>query len=180
MKYDFSDLDINSKLLSSRIIFLSGEINDNLSNFIILQLLYLESIDKDKDINIYINSPGGSVNSGMAIYDVMNYIKPNIRTFCIGLAASMGAFILSSGKKGKRFSLKNSRIMIHQPYGSFKGQVSDIKIQTKEIIYLKKKINRILSKNTNQNLKKIKNDTNRDKFFSPKKALKYGIIDKIL
>ncbi|MGX7577025.1 ATP-dependent Clp protease proteolytic subunit [Candidatus Vidania fulgoroideorum] len=177
---NYEDYNIYSKLFNERIVFITGEINDNLSNSVISRLLLLESINKKLDINVYINSPGGSITSGIAIYDTMKYIKPDVSTVCIGIAASMGAFILSSGSKGKRYSLPNSRIMIHQPYGGFRGTVSDIKIQTKEIIYLKKKINNILSKNTNRNLKKIYKDTKRDFFMSPKKAKLYGLIDKIL
>ncbi len=172
--------DIYSKLLKNRIIFLTGYIDDEISNLIITQLLFLESKNKKKDIYMYINSPGGVVTSGMSIYDTMKFIQPKINTICIGQACSMAAILLSSGKKNKRFSLPNSRIMIHQPLGGFKGQVTDIKIQVKEIIKIKKKIINILSINTNQEYNKIKMDIERDKFLSPKKALKYGIIDKII
>ncbi|UOQ27874.1 ATP-dependent Clp protease proteolytic subunit [Candidatus Vidania fulgoroideae] len=171
--------NVDIKLLESRIIFLTGYIDENLSNSLVVQLLYLDSINKN-DINIYINSPGGEINSGLAIYDTMNYVSSNISTLCIGLAASMAAFLLSSGQKGKRYSLPNSRIMIHQPLGGAKGQASDIKIQTKEILYLKKKIINILSSNTNKKKKIIEKDTDRDNFMSPEEALKYGIIDKII
>ncbi|WP_259286169.1 ATP-dependent Clp protease proteolytic subunit [Candidatus Nasuia deltocephalinicola] len=172
--------DIYSKFLKDRIIFLNGNICENSSNFIITQLLYLDSIDCEKDIKIYINSNGGDVYSGLAIYDIIQYIKPDVSTICSGTACSMAAFLLSSGAKGKRLSFPNSRIMIHQPLGGAQGQASDIKIHAKEITYLKKKINILLSKNTNNNIKKIKKDTNRDYFMSPLKALNYGIIDFII
>ncbi|UOQ38017.1 ATP-dependent Clp protease proteolytic subunit [Candidatus Vidania fulgoroideae] len=171
--------NVEIKLLESRIIFLTGYIDENLSNSLVVQLLYLDSINKN-DISVYINSPGGEINSGLAIYDTMNYVSSNISTLCIGLAASMAAFLLSSGQKGKRYSLPNSRIMIHQPLGGAKGQASDIKIQTKEILYLKKKIINILSSNTSKKKKIIEKDTDRDNFMSPEEALKYGIIDKII
>ncbi|MGX7458755.1 ATP-dependent Clp protease proteolytic subunit [Candidatus Vidania fulgoroideorum] len=171
--------DVFSRLLKERIVFISGEINDFLANSVIAQMLYLDS-ENSNDIYLYINSPGGLITSGLAIYDTMNFVKSNVSTLCIGMAASMGAFILSSGKKGKRYSLPNSRIMIHQPIGGYKGQVSDIEIHTKEIIYLKKKLNRIFSYNTSNSLKKIKHDTDRDKFMSPKQALVYGLIDRII
>ncbi len=172
--------NIYSKLLNNRIIFLTGYIEDEISNIIITQLLYLESQNKKKDIYMYINSPGGVITSGMSIYDTMKFIQPKINTICIGQACSMAAILLSSGEKNKRFSLPNSRIMIHQPLGNFKGQVTDIKIQVKEIIKIKKKITKLLSNNTGQKYNKVKTDTERDKFLSPKEALKYGIIDKIL
>lgn len=171
--------NFENRLLNNRIIFLVNEINDFSSNNIIMQLLYLDSINNE-DISIYINSPGGEINSGLAIYDTMNFIKSDVSTLCFGLAASMAAFLLSSGKKGKRFSLPNSRIMIHQPLGGSRGQASDIKIQTKEILYLKKKLINIFSSNTKKKRKTIEKDTDRDNFMSPKKALKYGIIDKIV
>lgn len=174
------DCDIYSKFLKDRIIFLNGNICEISSNFIITQLLYLDNQDSEKDIKIYINSNGGDVYSGLAIYDVMQYIKSDISTICTGTACSMAAFLLSSGTKGKRLSFPNSRIMIHQPLGGAQGQASDIKIQAKEIIYLKKKINILLSKNTNNSVKKIRKDTNRDYFMSPLKALNYGIIDFII
>ncbi len=172
--------NIYSKLLNNRIIFLTGYIEDELSNSIITQLLFLESQNKKKDIYMYINSPGGIITSGMSIYDTMKFIKPEINTICIGQACSMAAILLSSGKKNKRFSLPNSRIMIHQPLGGFKGQTTDIEIQVKEIINIKNKIINLLSINTGQKYNKIKIDTERDKFLSPKEALKYGIIDKII
>ncbi len=172
--------NIYLKLLNNRIIFLTGIINNELSNNIISQLLYLEYKNNKKDIFIYINSPGGMVTSGMSIYDTMKFIKPNINTVCIGQAYSMGAFLLSSGSKKKRFSLPNSNIMIHQPLATFKGQATDIKIQTKEILRVKKNLIKLLSKNTGNNIKKIKRDTERDKYFTAKEALNYGLIDKII
>ena len=171
--------DIFSRLLKERIILLSGEINDNLSNVIIAQLLYLDSINHD-DISIYINSPGGSITSGMAIYDTMNFVKSDISTICIGMAASMGAFLLSSGAKGKRFSLPNSEIMIHQPLGGAEGQATEIKIAAERILKSRDKLNKILSKNTDKDLEKIENDTERDYFMSSKEALVYGLVDKII
>ena len=171
--------DIFSRLLKNRIVFISGEIDDNLANSTIAQLLYLDSISND-DIYLYINSPGGDITSGMAIYDTMNYIKSDVSTICIGLAASMGAFLLLSGTKGKRISLENSEIMIHQPLGGVKGQASEIKIAADRIIKIKKKLNKIISDKTNQSLKKIEKDTDRDYFMDSKEALKYGIIDKII
>ncbi|CAL4323301.1 ATP-dependent Clp protease proteolytic subunit [Buchnera aphidicola (Chaitophorus sp. 3695)] len=172
--------DIYSRLLRDRIIFLTGSIDDNLSNLIIAQLLFLESENSKQDIFLYINSPGGIVSSGLSIYDTIKFIKPDVNTVCLGQASSMAALILSSGKKGKRFSLPNSRIMIHQPLGGFQGQASDIQIHAKEIDKVKKNINKILSHNTNKNIKEIEKDTERDYFLSAKKALKYGIIDSIL
>ena len=171
--------DIFSKLLKSRIVFITGEINDNTANSVIAQLLYLDSIET-KDINIYINSPGGSITSGMAIYDTMNYIKSDVSTVCVGLAASMGAFLLLSGKKGKRYALENSEIMIHQPLGGAEGQATDIKIAAERIIKIKDKLNKIISEKTNQNLSKIKKDTERDHFLTAEEAKEYGIIDKII
>ena len=171
--------DIYSRLLKDRIIILSGEIDDNLSNIIVAQLLYLDSINND-DISLYINSPGGSITSGMAIYDTMNYIKSDVSTICIGMAASMGAFLLSSGKKGKRFCLPNSEVMIHQPLGGVKGQATEIKIAAERILKLKEKLNLILSNNTGQDISKIEIDTERDHFLSSDEALDYGLIDKIL
>lgn len=170
--------DIYSRLLKDRIIILSGEIDDNLANSIVAQLLYLDSINND-DISIYINSPGGSITSGMAIYDTMNFIKSDVITICVGMAASMAAFLLSSGKAGKRFALPNSEIMIHQPLGGAQGQATEIKIAAERILKLKKKLNTILAKNTNKTLKKIEKDTERDYFMNSKEALEYGIIDKI-
>ena len=171
--------DIFSRLLKERIIFLSGEIDSNLSNTVIAELLYLDSISKD-DIYLYINSPGGEITSGLAIYDTMNYIKSDVSTICVGLAASMGAFLLLSGAKGKRIALENSEIMIHQPLGGVKGQATEIKIAAERIIKIKKKLNNIISKKTNQNIKKVEKDTERDYFLDSEEALKYGIIDKII
>ncbi len=171
--------DIYSKLLKDRIIFLTGNIENKLSNIIIAQLLFLESKNNKQDIYIYINSPGGSVNSGMSIYDTMNYVKPDINTICIGEAYSMAAFLLSSGNKNKRFCLPNSKIMIHQPLGSFHGQATDIVIQTNEIVKTKNKLIKIMAKNTNQTIETIEKDTERDKYLSAKEALQYGLIDKI-
>jgi len=171
--------DLYSKLLEDRIILLTGEINDYTSNIIIAELLYLDSINHN-DICIYINSPGGSITSGMAIYDTMNYIKSDVSTICIGIAASMGAFLLSSGTKGKRYALPNSEIMIHQPLGGASGQATEIKIAANRILRLKEKLNRILSENTNQPIKKIEDDTERDYFMNSNEALDYGIVDKIL
>ncbi|MCW5197523.1 ATP-dependent Clp protease proteolytic subunit [Buchnera aphidicola] len=172
--------DIYSRLLRDRIIFLNGSIDDNLSNLVIAQLLFLESENSKQDIFLYINSPGGIVSSGLSIYDTIKFIKPDVNTVCLGQASSMAALILSSGEKGKRFSLPNSRIMIHQPLGGFQGQASDIKIHAKEIDNVKKNINKILSYNTNKDIKEIEKDTERDYFLSAKEALKYGIIDSIL
>ncbi|MDA3871292.1 MAG: ATP-dependent Clp endopeptidase proteolytic subunit ClpP [Candidatus Marinimicrobia bacterium] len=172
--------DIYSRLLKERIIFLGSAIDDNLSSLIIAQLLFLESEDPEKDINLYINTPGGSVSAGLAIFDTMNYIKPDISTICIGQAASMGAFLLAAGKKGKRFALPNSRIMIHQPLGGVEGQASDIEIHAEEILKLKKKLNKILSETTNTNIKTIEKDTDRNFFLSAEESIKYGIIDEIL
>lgn len=171
--------DIYSRLLKNRIILLSGEINDDKANIIIAQLLYLDSISHD-DISIYINSPGGSITSGMAIYDTMNLIKSDVSTICVGMAASMGAFLLSCGKKGKRYCLPNSEVMIHQPLGGVNGQATEIDIVAKRIINLRNKINSILAKNTKKNLKQIEKDTDRDHYMNSKEALDYGIIDKIL
>ena len=171
--------DLYSKLLEDRIILLSGEINDNTSNIIISELLYLDSISNE-DISIYINSPGGSITSGMAIYDTMNHIKSDVSTICIGMAASMGAFLLSSGKKGKRYALPNSEIMIHQPLGGAQGQATEIKIAAERILKMKDNLNKILSKNTGKNLKQIEKDTERDYFMDSKEALEYGLIDEIL
>ena len=171
--------DLYSRLLEDRIIFLSGEINDAVANNVVAQLIYLEGKDPGKDINLYINSPGGSVSAGMAIYDTMNYIKCDVSTICIGLAASMGAFLLSSGAKGKRFALPNSEIMIHQPLGGAQGQASDIKIQADHILRTKAKLNRILSDNTGKDLTKIEQDTDRDYYMSAEEAKEYGLIDKV-
>ena len=171
--------DIYSRLLKDRIIILSGEINDALANSIIAQILYLDSINHD-DINMYINSPGGSITSGMAIYDTMNFVKSKVSTTCIGMAASMGAFLLSSGEKGKRYALPNSEVMIHQPLGGAQGQATEIKIAAERILKLRDKLNKILSENTKQDIKKIEIDTERDNFMSADEALSYGIVDKIL
>ncbi len=179
-EYNYKTYNIYSKLLQNRIIFLTGYIDDNLSNNIIAQLLFLEYKNPNKDIYIYINSPGGIITSGISIYDTMKFIKPEINTVCIGQACSMAALLLSSGKKKKRFSLPNSRIMIHQPLGYFKGQATDIDIQAKEIKKIKKKMINLISFNTDKSPEKIKKDTERDKFLSPKEALDYGIIDKII
>ena len=171
--------DIYSRLLKDRIIFLSGEITDEVSNNIICQLLYLDSISKE-DINIYINSPGGSITAGMAIYDTINFIKSDVSTICIGIAASMASIILASGTKGKRYILPNSEVMIHQPLGGVQGQATEIKIVADRILYLKDKLNKILADKTNKDLKKIEIDTERDYYLSSKEALEYGIVDKIL
>lgn len=172
--------DIYSRLLKDRIILLSGEINDYVASSIVAQLLFLEAEDPEKDINFYINSPGGVITSAFSIYDTMNYIRSDISTICIGQAASAGAFLLSSGTKGKRFSLPNSRIMIHQPLGGAQGQATDIEIQAKEILRLKHTLNEIMAKNTGQSLKKITQDTERDFFMSGEEAKKYGLVDEIL
>lgn len=172
--------DIYSRLLKDRIILLSGEIHDELASSIVAQLLFLEAEDPQKDIYLYINSPGGVITSGMSIYDTMNYVRPEVCTICIGQAASMGAFLLSCGATGKRFSLPNSRIMIHQPLGGAKGQATDIHIQAQEIIRLKNTLNGILAKNTKQSVAKIEQDTERDFFMSAKEAQEYGLIDRVL
>ena len=171
--------DIFSRLLKERIIFISGEINDALANSVIASLLYLDSINHE-DISIYINSPGGSITSGMAIYDTMNYIKSDVSTICIGMAASMAAFLLSSGKKGKRYALPNSEVMIHQPLGGVNGQATEIKIAADRILKLKDKLNKILSKNTGKDLETIAQDTERDYFMDSNEAFDYGIVDKVL
>ena len=172
--------DIYSRLLKDRIVMLSGEVNDHVATSIVAQLLFLEAEDPTKDIFFYINSPGGVITSGMSIYDTMNYIKPDVVTICIGQAASMGAFLLSSGTKGKRYSLPNSRIMIHQPSGGAQGQSTDIQIQAKEIQRMKDDLNRILAENTGQKLKKIQEDTERDYFMSAAETVQYGLIDEVL
>ena len=171
--------DIYSRLLRDRIIMLSGEIDDNLANSVVAQLLYLDSINHDT-ISLYINSPGGSITAGMAIYDTMNYVKSRVSTICIGMSASMAAFLLSCGQKGLRYALPNSEVMIHQPLGGAQGQATEIKIAAERILKLKEKINRILSKNTGQDLEKIQNDTERDYFLSADEALDYGLIDKVI
>ena len=172
--------DIYSRLLNERIVFLGGPIDDNLANIIVAQILFLESVDKEKDINLYINSPGGSVTAGLAIYDAMQYVSNNVSTMCFGMAASMGAVLLSGGEKKKRFCLSNARVMIHQPLGSFQGQATDFDIQAREILSIRSKLNQILSKNTGQTIKKIQSDTERDNFMQPEDAKKYGLIDQIL
>ncbi|MEC7864657.1 MAG: ATP-dependent Clp endopeptidase proteolytic subunit ClpP [Pseudomonadota bacterium] len=172
--------DIYSRLLKERIIFMVGPVDDYSSNLIVAQLLFLESENPTKDISLYINSPGGSVTAGMSIYDTMQFVKPDISTLCIGQAASMGAILLCGGKKDKRFALPNSRVMIHQPLGSFQGQATDFDIQAKEILSIRARLNQILAKNTGQTIKKIESDTERDNFMTSDEALKYGIIDKIL
>ena len=172
--------DIYSRLLKERIIFMVGPVDDYSSNLIVAQLLFLESENPTKDISLYINSPGGSVTAGMSIYDTMQFIKPDISTLCIGQAASMGAILLCGGKKDKRFALPNSRVMIHQPLGSFQGQATDFDIQAKEILSIRARLNEILAKNTGQTIKKIEADTERDNFMTSEEAMKYGLIDKIL
>ena len=171
--------DIFSRLLKERIVFISGEIDDDLSNSVIAQLLYLDSINNE-DISIYINSPGGTITSGMAIYDTMNFIKSDVSTICIGMAASMAAFLLSCGKKGKRFILPNSEVMIHQPLGGVSGQATEIKIAAERILKLKEKLNKILSNNTNKDFDTVTKDTERDYFMDSNEALEYGIVDKII
>lgn len=171
--------DIYSRLLENRIIFITGEIDDAVANTVVAQLIYLESKDPEKDVYLYINSPGGSVTAGMAIYDTMNYIKCDVSTICIGLAASMGAFLLSSGKKGKRFALPNAEIMIHQPLGGAQGQASDIKIQAQQIIKVKEKLNRLLSENTGKDISVIEADTDRDNYLTAEEAKTYGLIDEV-
>lgn len=172
--------DIFSRLLNDRIIMLCDEVNDVTASLVVAQLLYLESQDPEKDINLYINSPGGSITAGMAIYDTMQYIKCDVSTICIGMAASMGAFLLSSGAKEKRFALPNSEIMIHQPLGGMKGQATDIKIHAERILKIKESLNKLLSEQTGQTLEKIENDTERDNFMSSEEAKNYGLIDKVI
>ena len=172
--------DIYSRLLKDRIIFLSDEVNDTTASLVVAQLLFLEAEDPDKDIHLYINSPGGSVTAGMAIYDTMQYIKPDVSTICIGMAASMGAFLLNAGAKGKRFALPNSEIMIHQPLGGAKGQATDIEIHAKWILKIKERLNKILSERTGQPIEKIQEDTERDNFMSAQEAKEYGLIDKVI
>ena len=172
--------DIYSRLLKERVIFLVGPINDGMANLIVAQLLFLESENPDKEINLYINSPGGSVSAGMAVYDTMQFIKPDVATLCTGLAASMGAFLLAAGTKGKRFCLPNSRVMIHQPSGGFSGQASDIEIHAKEVLYLKRKLNEMMAQHTGQPIEVIERDTDRDNFMGAEDAVKYGLIDRVL
>src|SRR6266481_3379300 len=172
--------DIYSRLLKERVVFLVGEVNDHVANLIVAQMLFLESENPDKDIHLYINSPGGSVTAGMAIYDTMQFIKPDVSTLCIGQAASMGALLLTAGTKGKRFCLPNSRVMIHRPLGGFRGQASDIEIHAREILYLKQKLNQILAQHTGQSVETIERDTDRDNFLSASDAVQYGLIDQVL
>ncbi|MFS2137031.1 MULTISPECIES: ATP-dependent Clp endopeptidase proteolytic subunit ClpP [Duganella] len=172
--------DIYSRLLKERVIFMVGPVNDQMANLIVAQLLFLESENPDKDISLYINSPGGSVSAGLAIFDTMQFIKPDVSTLCTGMAASMGAFLLAAGAKGKRFSLPNSRIMIHQPSGGSQGMASDIEIQAKEILYLRHRLNSIMAERTGQTVEQIAKDTDRDRFMSAEEAVEYGLIDKML
>jgi ATP-dependent Clp protease, protease subunit len=172
--------DIYSRLLKERVIFMVGPVNDMTANLIVAQLLFLEAENPDKDISLYINSPGGSVTAGMAIYDTMQFIKPDVSTLCIGQAASMGALLLTAGAKSKRFCLPNSRVMIHQPLGGFQGQASDIEIHAKEILYLKDKLNGIMAHHTGQSIEVIANDTDRDNFMSAEASMNYGLVDKVL
>ncbi len=172
--------DIYSRMLKERVVFLVGPVNEVTANLIVAQLLFLESENPDKDIHFYINSPGGSVSAGLAIYDTMRFIKPNVSTLCIGQAASMGAFLLSAGEKGKRYCLPNSRVMIHQPMGGFQGQATDIEIHAKEILYLKSRLNQMMSEHTGQALEVIERDTDRDYFMSAEEAVNYGLIDSVL
>lgn len=172
--------DIFSRLLNDRIIFLADEVNDQTSSLVVAQLLFLEAQDPDKDINLYINSPGGSITAGMAIYDTMNYVKCDVSTICIGMAASMGAFLLSSGAKGKRLALPNSEIMIHQPLGGMQGQATDIRIHADRIIKIKEKLNQILAANTGKSVEQIAQDTERDHFLSADESLEYGLIDRVI
>jgi ATP-dependent Clp protease, protease subunit len=172
--------DIYSRLLKERVVFMVGPVTEASANLVVAQLLFLESENPDKDIFFYINSPGGSVSAGLAVYDTMEFIKPDVCTTCIGLAASMGAFLLAAGAKGKRFALPNSRVMIHQPSGGFSGQASDIEIHAKEILYLRRKLNEMMAKHTGQGVELLEKDTDRDNFMSAEEALKYGIIDRVL
>ncbi|WP_339725220.1 ATP-dependent Clp endopeptidase proteolytic subunit ClpP [uncultured Paraglaciecola sp.] len=172
--------DIYSRLLKENVIFLVGQVEDHMANLIVAQMLFLEAENPEKDIFLYINSPGGSVTAGMAIYDTMNFIKPNVSTVCIGQAASMGAFLLSAGEKGKRYCLPNSRVMIHQPLGGFQGQASDFEIHAKEILSIKEKMNRLMAQHTGQDYEKVAQDTDRDNFLSATDAMEYGLIDQVL
>jgi ATP-dependent Clp protease protease subunit len=172
--------DIYSRLLKERVVFLVGPVNEGTANVIVAQLLFLESDNPDKDISFYINSPGGSVSAGLAIYDTMQFIKPDVSTLCVGQAASMGALLLTAGAKGKRFCLPNSRVMIHQPMGGFQGQASDIEIHAKEILFLKGKLNEIMAKHTGQTIDTVEKDTDRDNFLSADQAVQYGLVDKVL
>jgi len=172
--------DIYSRLLKERVIFCVGQVEDHMANLIVAQLLFLESENPDKDISLYINSPGGSVTAGLAIYDTMQFIKPNVSTMCIGQAASMGAVLLAAGEKGKRFALPNSRVMIHQPLGGFQGQASDFEIHAKEILLIREKLNKILADHTGQDLETLKHDTDRDNFMSAQDSVTYGLIDEVI
>lgn len=172
--------DIYSRLLKDRIIFLDGEVNSDTASLVVAQLLFLESEDPDKDINLYINSPGGVITAGMAIYDTMQYVKPDVSTICVGMAASMGAFLLAAGAKGKRFCLPNSRVMIHQPLGGFRGQASDIEIHAREILSLRARLNEMLAQHTGQPVEQIAKDTDRDHFMSAQAAVEYGLVDRVL
>jgi ATP-dependent Clp protease protease subunit len=172
--------DIYSRLLKERVVFLVGPVMDQAANLVVAQFLFLESENPDKDISFYINSPGGSVSAGLAMYDTMQFIKPDVSTLCMGIAASMGAFLLAAGAKGKRFALPNARIMIHQPSGGAHGQASDIEIQAREILYLRERLNRILAENTGQDIERIAKDTDRDNFMAPEDAVSYGLIDKVM
>jgi ATP-dependent Clp protease, protease subunit len=172
--------DIYSRLLKERVVFLVGPVNDMTANLVVAQMLFLESENPDKDIHLYINSPGGAVTAGMAIYDTMQFIKPDVSTLCIGQAASMGAFLLAAGAKDKRFCLPNSRVMIHQPMGGFQGQASDIEIHAKEILFLKQRLNEMLARHTGQPIERIERDTDRDNFLSAEAAVEYGLVDKVL
>jgi len=172
--------DIYSRLLKERVIFLCGQVEDHMANLIVAQLLFLESESPEKDIYLYINSPGGSVTAGLAIYDTMKFIKPNVSTVCVGQAASMGAFLLSGGEKGKRYCLPNSRVMIHQPLGGFQGQASDFEIHAKEILYIKEKLNRLMADHTGKPYEQLAEDTDRDNFLSAEQAVEYGLVDAIL
>ncbi len=172
--------DIYSRLLRERIVFLVGAINEQVANLVVAQLLFLESENPDKDIHLYINSPGGSVSAGMSIYDTMQFIKPDVSTLCLGQAASMGAFLLTAGAKGKRYSLPNARVMIHQPLGGFQGQASDIAIHAKEILYLRERLNGMMALHTGQSLSTLEKDTDRDNFMSAEEAVSYGLIDKVM
>lgn len=172
--------DIFSRLLRERVIFLTGEVEDHMANLIVAQLLFLEADNPEKDVHLYINSPGGVVTAGMAIYDTMNFIKPDVSTICLGQACSMGSFLLSAGEKGKRYALANSRVMIHQPLGGFRGQASDIEIHAREILQLKGKLNELLAKHTGQPIEQLEKDTDRDNFMSAAQACEYGLVDKVL
>lgn len=172
--------DIYSRLLNDRIVFLGGEIEDQMANLVVAQLLYLEAQDPEKDINLYINSPGGVITSGMAIFDTMQYIRPDVSTICVGMAASMGAFLLAAGQKGKRYALPNAEVMIHQPLGGMQGQATDIEIHARRLIAMKESLNRILAERTGQKLDKIQNDVERDYFMTAKEAMEYGIIDEVI